>query len=258
MNIEQKKTVLDDNAAIYQRTEETESKKSTRQKLSEMTSWKAKLRFLWDYYGLATGIILAVAILVGAIIYNAVKPKPTELAHIAMIDCPWDPIALDEYDETILDTLGLNHKDYSIVLGSDYHYGNTTDETSITTFLFAKTLDIIIAPKEVMDHYISGGAISVIGDTMPKDILDAVSEEDYLTAIVPDLDPNTSFRFAICLTGTPMEKLLNPAAGVETSTSRDMYLGIVANHDDKKTASIYNVVRVMLGLTPTDDLPTDK
>ena len=37
MNLENKTTALDDDAAIYQRTEETETAKSLRQKLSEMT-----------------------------------------------------------------------------------------------------------------------------------------------------------------------------------------------------------------------------
>ena len=64
MNLENKTTALDDDAAIYQHTEATETAKSLRQKLSEMT-FKEKVRYLLDYYGLKALIVLAVLVFLG-------------------------------------------------------------------------------------------------------------------------------------------------------------------------------------------------
>ncbi len=144
MNLENKTTALDDDAAIYQHTEATET---ANEKLSEMT-FKEKVRYLFDYYGLKALIVLAVLVFLGYTLWAMLRPKPETVAQIAIIDNPWDTSLLDDYQEELIEKLKLDTKKQELPLGYSYRSSNLSDGTALSTFLFANNLDILISSKD--------------------------------------------------------------------------------------------------------------
>ena len=179
MNLENKTTALDDDAAIYQHTEATETAKSLRQKLSEMT-FKEKVRYLLDYYGLKALIVLAVLIFLGYTLWAMLRPKPETVAQIAIIDNPWDTALLDDYQEELIEKLKLDTKKQELPLGYSYRSSNLSDGTALSTFLFANNLDILISSKDEISRYAENGVFYPLEDNLPADLKAVISEEDCL------------------------------------------------------------------------------
>lgn len=243
MNIENKKTALDDDAAIYQRIEETESAKSERQKFSEM-DLKGKYRYFMDYYALKVLIGFLIALLVGYIVYVAVRPKPDTVAQIVVVDSPWAKYTLDSYRETLEKDLGLTPEKEEILLNSSYQSANSSDITAISTFLFANTLDIIISTRPEALRYAENAVFLPLEEKLPADLLAVIPEEDYLQCERTDEESDGKTHvYAIRVNNTAFGKYVTP----EGYNPPEMYLGIHPCSDERVELS-FNILRVMYGL----------
>ena len=76
-----KKTVLDDNASIYQKREE----ESEKQKWERMDK-KQKAGYFLDYYLLKIIVGILLSILIIFLIWSVVRPKPETVLGIAIVD----------------------------------------------------------------------------------------------------------------------------------------------------------------------------
>ena len=245
MNLENKTTALDDDAAIYQHTEATETAKSLRQKLSEMT-FKEKVRYLLDYYGLKALIVLAVLVFLGYTLWAMLRPKPETVAQIAIIDNPWDTSLLDDYQEELIEKLKLDTKKQELPLGYSYRSSNLSDGTALSTFLFANNLDILISSKAEISRYAENGVFYPLEDNLPADLKAVISEEDCLRCAYRNENGDgdgAEHVYAIRIDSSAFVQKVS-ATGY---TAADYYLGIHPC-SEARLACCFNILRIIYGL----------
>lgn len=183
MDINNKKTTLDDDAAIYQKNEERDESKSTKEKWNEL-DFKGKCQFFVDYYLVKLIIITAVVVFAGFALYTTLKPRPKPKVNLVMLDSLLDIEATQDYFEEAVSKIGWNAKKETIVVHDGFSSKAPIDASNISTYIFAGTLDVLIAPEDSLDHYAHQSAadheksVLLNLDELPKDILDALSEED--------------------------------------------------------------------------------
>jgi len=247
MNIENKKTALDDDAAIYQRIEATETAKTEREKLSEMT-FREKARYLLDYYGLKVLIIVAAVIFLSYFLYTVLKPKPDTVSQIVIVDCPWSNDTIQEYGDTIAETLALDPKKEALTILTQYTSTRMNDKTSISTFLFAGDLDIIIASRDEIETYATGGVFVNLDDSLPEDLRKAIGEDNLLLSTYQDENgTDLTHHYSIRIDNSAFVQSVTP----DGKTLYDICLGIHPC-SEKRLKTAYNVLRVMYGLPIPD------
>ena len=241
MNIEDKKTALDDDAAIYQGLQSQESAKSERQKLSEL-SFKGKMRYLWDYYALKALIVLLVGALIGSMIYYIVRPRPETVAEFAVVDSPWLETGYENYSKRMLEKLGLNGKKSEVVFSYGYQSSNYTDGMSLTTHLFAGEIDSIIAPEASIRQYMENGLFITL-DELPEDIREAARKCTTLSTDKVEEGEGVK-EYVFSLKGTAFEQFMDPTG----QSLVEMYIGFCSKVQPERKEALYTIVREMLGL----------
>ncbi|MBR6019388.1 MAG: hypothetical protein IK055_04125 [Lachnospiraceae bacterium] len=239
MNIENKQTALDDDAAIYQHLESESSAKSEREKLSEL-SFKGKMRYLWDYYALKAFLVLLFGGLIVAIIYNFFKPRPDTIAEITVIDSPWSSTAFENYSEYLLKELGLDTVGSEIPISGGYHSGSVEDSTTVATRLYASDIDIMIAPKDVILSYAENGTFYPL-DILPDYLATAVSKLDLIgTSLGPD---DGMHYYAFGITGTALGKFVDS----EGAATYEMYVAICRTSRQERRDKLFGILNIMIG-----------
>lgn len=247
-DIDQKKTVLEDDASIYQKREEREESKSVKEKWSQLDA-KGKWQFFLDYYLLKLVLILFFGGILVALLYTTLKPRPDELSYIALLDSRLDPNALEDFLETAIVDMGLEPEDYTIFCNSSLSSTSSSDGTTISTYMYAGTIDFFIAPAEALEHYYNANTLLALDLHLPADIAAALTEEDYFYAVSP-VD-NNSHIFGICLNGTPFMEKTNLHGATTT-----YYLAVTANGDNVLDGDCWRVIRYILGLPQVAPTPT--
>ncbi len=244
MNLENKKTALDDDAAIYHQRPDEEVRKPLRERLEGMTR-KEKFHYLWEYYALKVGIILAVTALLGYALYQTFRPKPDVVAQMAIVDCPWDMEIIENYNEDLISRLGLDKKKETVQINHNYRSDSTADNTAISTFLFANTLDLLLSSREDILRYAENGVFYSLDD-LPEDIRAVLTEEDYLRAAYRNEHGDgdgAEHIYAIRLDNSEFVKTLTPEGYQVTG----MYVGIHPCTKERVDRS-FDILRIMFGL----------
>lgn len=176
MEIEHKKTTLEDNAAIYQKGEEREESKSTKQKWKELDT-KGKWSFFVDYYLFKLILIVAAAALLGSLLYTTLKPRPDEQLYVIMLDNILDLEGTEDYFEKAIEGIGYDPDKNRIMLNDSLSSQSASDLSNISTYAFAGTLDVLIAPETALQNYAKSSLLAPL-EELPADILAAIPEED--------------------------------------------------------------------------------
>lgn len=176
-DLEGKKTTLNDDAEIYKSGAERSDNKSARQHWKELSA-KGKWQYFMTYYFWKLALGLAVLILVGYMIYSALKPEPKELSYVVILDNSLSADRLDEYFKDIavkVDPTKSSAVTVDTRLTSSLR--TTSDIAAISTYIYAGSLDILIAVEPALFNYAQNGIICDLEKTLPADILAAVPEE---------------------------------------------------------------------------------
>ena len=238
MNIDNKKTALDDDASIYQRLESTESAKTERQKLSEL-SFKGKLRYLWDYYAVAAGLILFFGGLIVAVLVLVLRPKPNVIGNFAILNSPWDSNAVQNYPDELLKALDFDKKHNEAVISDGYTYGNSSDGLAISTHIYAGDLDFIIGPLDAVQLY-ADNAIFLPLDALPEDIQSAIKDANRVSS--DKVEGEGTHDYAFSLAGTAFEHFVN-IDGYETP---EMFIGLCRNSDPERRDNVLRVLKYVI------------
>lgn len=228
MEIDHKKTALDDDAAIYKKLEDREETKNTWQKWKELDA-RGKWNFFVDYYLLKLVFTLAAGGLLVALLYTTLKPRPDEQLYVIMLDNILDLQGTEEYFASALVGIGYDPEDDRIMLNDALSSQSAADLSNLSTYAAAGTMDVLIAPETALQTYAKASLLAPLDD-LPEDILSAVPKEDRfyytndesgeLTFYGVRLD-NTefykslnkqnydrSYTFTICLTGENTENAI--------------------------------------------------
>lgn len=247
MQIDGKKTTLDDDAAIYKRRDERSESLSTKEKWKAMTK-KQRRQFFMNYYFWKIMLGLAVVLLLGYIIYCAVRPKPKELSYIVILDnVLFSRDAEDYFEKAVLD-MGYTTKE--AVISGDMSLsssGNSpTDAQAISTYIFAGTLDIMIGTENALRLYAQRGVLDDARKQLPQDILNALPDDAFVMYhYVPDSDaPEGDTERDICL-GIRLDGTEFIESTKRITEETGYILNVVVNGKCVKSGDAFNVIRYL-------------
>ncbi len=222
-----KDTTLDNSAEIYQQREELTEK----QKLNNMTT-KEKIVYFNNYYRTKLIIIIAVLALVVYFVYSILTPSPETVLYTAVLNYALDEQTALTIQNDFAEHLDINPEtqevrlDTSFILSSDGNSSQYTmgNDQKLATFIYAKEIDIIIAPESIFEGYAGNGSLCKLSDQLPADLYSCLADSFYYST--SSEDPNTS-AYGIYL----------DSIGIPSNTSERVLIGIVINSEYKSNAA---------------------
>ena len=232
----EKQTMLNDDAAIYQKREP----KSERQKFSEMKTFEDKLNYFRMYYlkGLLAGLVIAALGIY--LIYTIVSPKDEFLLHVAFVDYLFDSGPTDRMTEDFISASGITLGEHEVIKFDGLSYqvsgGDVNSATAFATHVMAGEIDVVIAPEGTFTSYAFNGTMNSLTESLPADLYAALSDRFLLTSVrKSDGSGEASDEqlvLGLYLDNTPFWEDYGPLLRSEERP----VIGIVANSKNKETA----------------------
>ena len=175
MNVEHKKTVLNDEAALYHHSEQV-SEKEKWQHMTPAKRWDYfKSYYLWKVVGVAAAVLV-----VGSILYSMFSPKKEVVLSVAIID---QALRIDQYmkvQEEIDTLLGLDPETQETVFdgGYDFKFNGMDAVQKFAIYNMTGELDITILPLSVFERYAPNGTYSPVAGHLKPGLYSELS--DYL------------------------------------------------------------------------------
>lgn len=246
MDVSEKKTTLDDSAAIYQQREE----KSDRAKWKELKGFKAKWEHFKAYYLLKTFILVCVLAFVGYALYEMFGPKKEQMLYVAILDTVVQTEEMEALKSGYAEYISLDEETQSLYFDNMIMVSDQSDPTSaekFTAHAFVGDIDIIIARESLIKEY-AGYYLRPLSDQLPADLCEALSEQ-YCYASAVDQDGNVGEELPY---GIYISEL------VETSSyyNEPVVLAVVGNSKRMENAEAF--VRYLLEREPKQQEVTVK
>ena len=190
MNLKNKKTVLGDNAALY----------NQRGDISEKEKWetmnkKERLRYFADYYLLKIIVAVAVVGLLVSFIATALRPVPERIFSIAVVEDAGNQALYEELRTKLEELLVLDAENEEIIVDTS-HLLSTGDYQAWQKYFLYNTvgdIDISLMPNYVFEEYAPGNYFSPIFEYLSSDLYVALEPyflesplRDQNGTIIPD------------------------------------------------------------------------
>lgn len=249
-DLEGKKTALDDDAEIYKIHGERAEDRSAGEHWKNLDA-KGKWQYFRNYYFWKTFVGILILALLGYIVYNALKPKPEELAFVVILDCAMDTGIVDQQFEKLVEKSGYDTKKAEI--NSDKRLtsakNNTTDVTTISAYIFAGAMDIMIGTEDALNHYAQEGILRDLSTILPKDILDGIPEEQrFIFHYVPEKDDGADAVERDIFIGLRMDSTELVKEAKYTTSDTGFILSLVVNGKEDRLEGIYKIIRALYDL----------
>ena len=180
MDVSEKKTTLDDSAAIYQRREE----KSDRAKWKELKGFKAKWEHFKAYYLLKTFIWACVIAFCGYAVYEMFAPEKERMLYTAILDAVIMDEEKEQWQEEFGSYISLDEETQELLFDNSIMVSNDKDGSAgqkLTAHAFAGEIDILIARESVIKQYV-GHYLLPLSEQLPADLYEIFSEDYFYAA----------------------------------------------------------------------------
>ena len=238
MDVSEKKTTLDDSAAIYQQREE----KSDRAKWKELKGFKAKWEHFKAYYLLKTFIWACVIAFVGYAIYEMFGPDKEQMLYVAILDTVVQTDEMEELKSEFAEYISLDEETQSLYFDNMIMVSNQSDPTSaqkFTAHAFVGDIDIIIARESLIKEY-AGYYLLPLSEQVPADLYEELAEQ-YCYASAVDENGNVGEEL-------PYGIYIADYAETTPYYNEPVVLAIVGN--SKRTENAEKFVRYLLEREP--------
>lgn len=169
MNIDHKKTALDDNASIYSRNREASNKESVKN-----LTGKQKLRYFKDYYAVTVAVVLVIIIGVCMLINDTIINPSHCVLSVACVDDTYMSMA-EELGEYLDEYLTIESKnDYASV--SNYDLEDYQNNMAYITHVSASGIDLIICTQEYFDKTVEQGMFADLSELLPEETYQKLSD----------------------------------------------------------------------------------
>lgn len=169
MNIENKKTALDDDSILYQKRDESFKKKDT-----SHLSAKGKAGYFKDYYMKPLIAIILIGIFASYMIYTIFFKHQETVLSVAF---------LNEAYLAQTDALNADMRAYYELTDEDqlldiayYNLDDYAAQMKFTTLTAAQSLDVVVCPKAVFEQYSKFGYFEDLSAVLPKELYEKVSD----------------------------------------------------------------------------------
>ena len=202
MNLKNKKTVLGDNAALY----------NNREGISEKEKWaamnkKERLRYFVDYYlGKIVAIVAVVAVLI-AFVVTMLRPVPERIFSLAVVEDAGNQALYDELQTKLEEVLEMDAENEEIIFDTSHLLSNGDYQSWQKYFLYNTVgdIDVSIMPKYVFEEYAPGNYFSLVSERLSSDLYVAL-EPYFVESLRRDEDgviiPNSETIYGIDISST--------------------------------------------------------
>ncbi|MDO5337774.1 MAG: hypothetical protein Q4E89_10045 [Eubacteriales bacterium] len=201
MNIEHKKTALDDDSFLYQQRDDSFGKKDT-SKLSK----QQKFQYFKDYYLVKIIVAVLIVAFVGAIINGTVFNRSTNVMSVVLLN--ESQIADDAGLEAALtEYLQIENKNDYVSI-SNYNLQDYQVNMAYVTQLSGKGIDLVICSESYFETGSNQGIFTDLSEFLPEDMYAALSDRivEGCTAETDDYGEIISYNepapYGIDLSGT--------------------------------------------------------
>lgn len=160
-----------------------ELRKEERERLKGL-SFKKKLEYIWDYYKMELGILLVVLVIIGLSVQVMKGSGKTTVLSAALINV--EKVSGGEtleFSREFSDDLELDEKKEDISFDDSYVMNMQSDDimttacqTKLIAAIQAETLDVMLMPEDVYQHYLKAGAYLNLEEVLGKDFLNQYPE----------------------------------------------------------------------------------
>lgn len=237
MDIHQKKTALDDDSILYQKRDDSVSKKD----LSSL-SGRQKLQYFKDYY--LKFCLLAVFLLVICVnlIYTIFFRHEETILNITAVN----DTALsrsEEFNDYLKEYFQVHDKNELLTV-NNYYLDDPNQQMAFTTKLVTGDLDLIICDRETFEAKSAAGFFSDLSELLPENVFSDLSSL-LVNGQIQELDDNnevistgpaTPFGIDISQTalytyfgGSASEAILSVPAGSEHTDSVIQFITLLSH-----------------------------
>ncbi len=163
MNIEHKKTALDDDSVLYQKRDDSLGKKD----LSDLNG-RQKIGYFKDYYLKAVIVAIIAAAVLASLIYTIFFRHQVTVLSVALMNDVWMERS-DDFSQTLRDYYGLTDKNEYIQV--DYY--NTDDyaaQMKFVTLAGAGEIDVMLSSEDTYLQYAKLGYFEDLSQVLPADV----------------------------------------------------------------------------------------
>lgn len=167
MNIENKKTVLNDEASIYSHNDD----------LSEKEKWKTmngkqKWEYIKNYYLMKTIVVLFVVAFIGSILYTVLSPKPDLVFSLAVVDAAMTPDQMHQIQTEFEERIALDEKTQETCFDSGYYFreGEYESMQRFATYNAVGQLDVTVMPESIFERFAAAGHFASLAEKLPTDL----------------------------------------------------------------------------------------
>lgn len=199
MNLKNKKTVLNDEAAIYSHKQDATEKEKW-QGMSKKERWQ----YIKDYYLMRAIVTLIIIISVVSIVKTMLEPKPEVLLSVAVVDDFFNEQTYEDLQAQFDALLGLDPETQETFFDTGYSLngGNYQYWQKFSIYNAVGEIDVTLIPLSLFQEYATGGFFSPVAGHLPTDLYMALSE--YMLE-VPQKDeqgnpiPDSETVYGICV-----------------------------------------------------------
>ncbi len=187
MDVEHRKTTLDDDASIYSRTKDT----VTKEELKNLP-FKQKIAYFKDYYMIGLACLIAAAIFIGYMVYTSLINPSRDVLTVAVLDDTFVS-ATEEMGASIKEYIGLERrKDY---VGVSYFDTNDYQmNMAYMTIAGAGQLDLIVCSYEQFQNQANMGLLADMKELLPAETYNRLKDRMVTGhAVDADLDGNITY-----------------------------------------------------------------
>lgn len=193
------KSVLDENASLFQNTE----KKSEKQKWAEMNS-SQKLYYFFDYYLLKcifTAAIAAVSIL---FIWNILKPQKEQKLFLAVVHNSLISEDEERLDQVLTELLVTDSETQEIHIDDSFAEGYATD-AKLSAYLAAQEIDLLITNETHFQELAKTGCFEDLNNVIPE--IDSQNKDLFCwSSVSADSDSEHTGAYGIDITDSEFLK----------------------------------------------------
>ena len=190
LQTDNKKTSLEDDASIY-----SEHKSRSDREIWNELNKKERSAWFKDYYLAPILVGIIVVAIASYLIYDAISSYRDTALFTAVINDSFDVDSRDNLCSNVLTFLGGNASKEKVTIEDNYIFSGSSGSNAstaaqqITSYIYAKQLDIIIADPDYFDHYASLGCFYDLRDILSEEQIQKYSDcraPEGITTIRPD------------------------------------------------------------------------
>jgi len=190
MNLKNKKTVLNDDAALYSHKEDV-SEKEKWQTMSKRERWQ----YFVDYYLGKIVVILIVAAVLGSVLHTILTPKPEVVLSVAVVGDSSNQTLYEELQTRFNERIALDEETQQTVFDTAYNFSNGDYQSwqKFAMYNMVGDLDITLLPKSQFEEYAPGDYFSPVALHLSSSLHASLAEyfletkqEDENGNLIPD------------------------------------------------------------------------